>query len=371
MGRRAKLKKARVQALATAKAKRKQQRSAKPKTTTSSYTVDDLLTRAEDAMDAFQLELAVKFCDKALGLEPDCVRVLDTLGPLLLETGEADRALDCFKRSIDLSPLTGHSKYLYMAQLSEGVVAIDYIKRGIEIMTKLLEGVGGGEACASVESVTSVELSNAYCALAEVYLTDSCFSADAGSLCQEACSKALELCSGNAEALQVQASCLLSLERTDEAKETLVKSVSLWLPSGDDVTVMSLEGVADVPPYWSRVNTAKLLLEMGEHQTAFLVLEGLLKDDDEVIAVWYLMGWLHTLTKDADSARFYLEQTLTLFSKHESDEEDILKHTQELLDELGPASDECDVGVACDDVGGACEDGDSSDDQCGTTMDTS
>ncbi len=60
-----------------------------------------------------------------------------------------------------------------MAQLSEGVVAIDYIKRGIEIMTKLLECAGGGEACASVESVTSVELSNAYCALAEVYLTDS------------------------------------------------------------------------------------------------------------------------------------------------------------------------------------------------------
>ena len=91
------------------------------------------------------------------------------------------------------------------------------------------------------------------------------FSADAGSLCQEACAKALELSSSNAEALQVQASCLLSLQRTDEAIETLVKSVSLWLP-GDDVTVMSSEGVADIPPYWSRVNTAKLLLEMGEHQ---------------------------------------------------------------------------------------------------------
>jgi len=37
-----------------------------------------------------------------------------------------------------------------------------------------------------------------------------------------------------------------------------------------------------------------------------------LKDDDEVIAVWYLMGWLHTLTNDADSARFYLEQALTV-----------------------------------------------------------
>ncbi len=83
-----------AQALATAKARRKlKQGPAKHKTTTP-YSVDDLLTRAEDAMDAFQLDLAVKFCDKARGLEPNCVRVLDTLGPLLLETGDSDRALD-------------------------------------------------------------------------------------------------------------------------------------------------------------------------------------------------------------------------------------------------------------------------------------
>ena len=47
-------------------------------------------------------------------------------------------------------------------------------------------------------------------------------------------------------------------------------------------------------------------------QTAFEVLEGLLHEDDEVVGVWYLMGWLHHLTGDADSARFYLEQTQTV-----------------------------------------------------------
>ena len=62
--------------------------------------------------------------------------------------------------------------------------------------------------------------------------------------------------------------------------------------------------------------------------------------------------------------------SIQLFSKHESDEADILKHTKELLDELGPAGDECEVGVACDEVGGACDDGDSSD-NCEATMDTS
>lgn len=32
-------------------------------------------------------------------------------------------------------------------------------------------------------------------------------------------------------------------------------------------------------------------------------------EDDEVVGVWYLMGWLHYLTADRDSALFYLEQT--------------------------------------------------------------
>ncbi len=49
---------------------------------------------------------------------------------------------------------------------------------------------------------------------------------------------------------------------------------------------------------------------------AFEVLEGLLGEDDEVVGVWYLMGWLHHLLGDADSARFYLEQmqTVSIFS---------------------------------------------------------
>ena len=38
--------------------------------------------------------MAVKFCEHALQLEPTNLHVLDTMAPLLLETGETDRALE-------------------------------------------------------------------------------------------------------------------------------------------------------------------------------------------------------------------------------------------------------------------------------------
>lgn len=133
------------------------------------------------------------------------------------------------------------------------------------------------------------------------------------------------------------ASCLLSQGKQDDAKTSLMRGVSLWLPSkvgsvlsSEGASVAAMSPTTSLPPYFSRVNTAKLLLEVQEYevgqpfllmsiedlslyiQVAFEVLEGLLHDDDEVVGVWYLMGWLHYLIRDADSARFYLEQTQTV-----------------------------------------------------------
>ena len=117
----------------------------------------------------------------------------------------------------------------------------------------------------------------------------------------------------------------------------LLKGVSLWLPSssgrgklpsGPSASSSDQDTGISPPPYHSRVNCAKLLLELSEYnvsnelmeysllsypptrlQRAYDVLEGLLCEDDEVVGVWYLMGWLCYLTKDNDSARFYLQQT--------------------------------------------------------------
>ena len=73
---------------------------------------------------------------------------------------------------MSLCPDEGHTKYLYLGQLTQGKEAIGYLSKGIEIMTKEEgEGLEGGASVGVVDK--REELSNAYCALAEVYLTDT------------------------------------------------------------------------------------------------------------------------------------------------------------------------------------------------------
>ena len=72
-----------------------------------------------------------------------------------------------------MSPESGHAKYLYMGQLTSGEEAVGYLTRGIAIMEREVEE-RGREAAAMIEGeVTNDEISAAYCALAEIYLTDS------------------------------------------------------------------------------------------------------------------------------------------------------------------------------------------------------
>ena len=51
-----------------------------------------LLLQVDECLDNFNFELAVKFCERALDIEPDNVEVLEMAGSVFLETGDIDKA---------------------------------------------------------------------------------------------------------------------------------------------------------------------------------------------------------------------------------------------------------------------------------------
>ena len=208
------------------------------------------------------------------------------------------------------------------------------------------------------------KLSDAYCNLAELYLTDLCDEDTAETDCEGYLEKALQLQDVDGEpfvdALQTMASLRLSqndkrteavpfilraYEKQRVGSEALATLVGLGEEKVDDSRnndiepqareLLEVEAANNLPEFEFRCQTAKLLLECaglldesttsGNHDTqtkdecitaAILVLGSLLAQNDEVIEIWYLTGCAFSAKTPPPigTAKFYLERARTMLT---------------------------------------------------------
>lgn len=335
------------------------------------YSIDQILDKAESFIEEYNYEMAQKFCQRALEMDADNIRALETCASLLLEAGDVKNAKHCLGRAVTVQPDEGHSKFLSLAQLFDGKESLQLYLQGIKIMT------GNPEL--------KRDTSSAFCSVADLYMTDLCDEPDAESECSNAIENALKADETNPEAWQTKARFQIVKSQFEDARGSIKHSLSLWLPSYEAVLenrsseAASAEGGFDpveVCPllYTTRIAASKMLIELEEWDLASKVLDGLLEEDDEVVETWYLLGWLNrlraTLEKsdgeknsenseskirlkpseidpesDCDgfnsNARYYLTQAQKVHtSKKPTDDEEMIKHIAELLEELGPGEPE-------------------------------
>ncbi|KAJ8291009.1 hypothetical protein GJAV_G00020370 [Gymnothorax javanicus] len=237
------------------------------KKTAEKYSTEQLLEKTEECMDNFNFEMAQMFCQRALDIEPTNLKILDML-------------------AVELSPEEGHSKYMYLGQIHTGMEAVQYFSKGIEVMLNALEeqtrsAEGAAAAVSGPDAeLTGRDVSVAFCSVAEIFFTDLCMEEGAAEKCKEAIEKALQYDGDNPEALQLMASYLFSTEHIQEGRDFLMRSVALWLPSqSSGAQPYRCEEEEDdeerqqsqIPPYESRITTAKLLVEAEEYECSFLL----------------------------------------------------------------------------------------------------
>ncbi|XP_046846352.1 probable assembly chaperone of rpl4 [Xenia sp. Carnegie-2017] len=299
------------------------------------FTIDDLIQKVEEYIENFNFEMAEKFCVRILETSPNNVRALNMVAAACLEIGKTDEAICYLKRAVEIEPDKGFSKYMTLGELLEGQHAVEYLKKGVELMInekKCFEKEDTDNPCenSDIEKITDRDISNAFCSLAEIYLTDFCLAEDAEASCKSYCNEAIQHDQNNPDAYQVMANCLLSEQKNEEAREALLKGMNLWRGIDDPVLKSSR-----IPSYDSRISLSKMLIEINEFDTAADVLGELLSEDDEVVQVWYLLGWNEYLKEqDYNSVVYYLEMAQKLFSQSECDDEPLLEHINELLLEV-------------------------------------
>ena len=102
-------------------------------------TVEALIAQGNAALSNMQPELAVKFFERANGMSPMDTNVMDALADVHLQLGDQARALELLLTSTSLAPEANPFKWLYLAQLQEGLDSLSTYMRGIAILERMMK----------------------------------------------------------------------------------------------------------------------------------------------------------------------------------------------------------------------------------------
>eukprot|EP00041_Stephanoeca_diplocostata_P025570 m.672339 g.672339 ORF g.672339 m.672339 type:complete len:380 (-) comp22776_c1_seq41:3597-4736(-) len=267
------------------------------------HSAESLLEKAEDLVAQCNCELAVRFCDRVLESEPTHCGALECKAVACLQSNQLDVAEACLRQAIEVSPDAGASKYLYLAQLLQGQDSVAAYTGAIQVLQREIE-TAQRERDSAAETAAAREIAEAFCGIAELYMTDLCDEEVAQDTCVDCCERALQYDAQSAQAMQTMASVSMSSSQPEAALSWIQQSLAVWhaptqmgagggsaAPSA--ATVDSGEGTTAlerVPPFEFRINTAKILMELGQHPVAMEVLGQLLREDAEVVEVWYLLA---------------------------------------------------------------------------------
>jgi len=295
------------------------------------YTVEQLIARAEACMDSCDFELAEKFYSKVLELDPSNCDIMEVLGEVLVDLGKVDKAKELFTRSIAIAPDVA-SKYMNLGQLLEGEEAITNFRKGIGLML-----VNKQKLSKKKNSTIEIDegLSAAYCSIAEVYLTDSCYNSDAEQECQRVLDNALQYTPNSPEVFYLLATFRISQQRNEEALEAVTRAYSFWKNDSRDCNSNSslFKDPEYLPPYQLRFNTAKLFVELGEYQTAIEIFEALVAEEDCIAEVWHSLGLAYQGINDLNATHECLSTALKLF-KQASEFDEVVDSVTTLLSKI-------------------------------------
>ncbi|KAG8187401.1 hypothetical protein JTE90_016945 [Oedothorax gibbosus] len=306
--------------------------------------LDILVDEAEAAIDSFNYDTAEAKLKEYLNHNPNNTKALEMLASVYIEESDWMQAENLLKRCIDLSPEIGHSKYFSLAQFNEGEESLRFYQKGIQVIEK---EIGNWENIIPAKDEDERKrlirsLSDAYCSISEIYMTDCCDSENAEGNCFSAIEAAISSDPSNTDAYQSLANFHLVKGQTKEAKEATEKSLSFWLPLHealrdgelDETASKDLENV--LPSYDSRIQTSKLLIELEMLDEATNILDGLYEEDDEVVEVLYLLGWTNYNQGDDYklNAHYYLKKAKEMGVKTGLAEVECMSHIDELLEEL-------------------------------------
>lgn len=277
-----------------------------PQSSNQPHDAASLIEKAHTLLAQSNFELAIKFLERALEVEPTHAEAKELLGIAELEGGDAERGRECL---IQLLPphapeAPAHpSPYLYLAQSAENPQeALGYYTTAAAMLEKIISAeeeearekgkqVSEGEEFEDAVGEERKMAVNALLAMIEIWMSDLCMEESAEGNCDALISRALSISPNDPEARLSLASIRMSQSRFDEAKAIAMRLYN------------DFEGREPfdpiLPPLPARLALARLLLEHHEHLAALDIVSTIREEDTLNVEGAYLEGWALYLRAEA------------------------------------------------------------------------
>ena len=236
-----------------------------------------LMREAEEALSMFDYERACMKMESALQLAPTDTDIMDKLGEVAVSyLGEEEKGLAVLRRSIEVAPDSGYTKYMTVGQAIGGGEGLQYYKKGAENLAAMMQ------VCTDATELADLKdsMAQCFCAVAELWTTDLCMEEGAEHQCKAALDFAAQHNPKNVELHYLYAQLNLRLDKIDESKASLQQCTAL-LDALDEEQHPSTD---------IKVEIGKLLMQVNEWSEAYQFLKLLLLEDDGNGYLWYLMG---------------------------------------------------------------------------------
>ena len=99
---------------------------------------DRLVSQAENAVASFNMKSAIEYYETALICTPNDTTIIDALADVYLQTADIDKAKTLLEKSTKLAPTENPCKWLFLAQLNSGFVAIDCYNAAVKYLKERL-----------------------------------------------------------------------------------------------------------------------------------------------------------------------------------------------------------------------------------------
>ncbi|OCF35611.1 hypothetical protein I317_05245 [Kwoniella heveanensis CBS 569] len=274
---------------------------AAPASQPSSGSVDpaSLLEKAHILLGQSNFELAIKFLDRVLELEPTNLEARELAGVAELEGGDDEQGrahlLQLLPPHVP-EPPSHPSPYLYLAQTAQDPqealgyysTATAMLEQRIAVKDRKGKGKQQGDAADAglelEEEDEEVRMAvTALVAMIEIWMSDLCFEESAEKNCDSLISRALSISPRDPEVRLALASIRMSQSRFEEAKAVVV---SLY---------EDMEGREPFDPILpalpARLSLSRLLLEHHLHLEALDILSTIREEDSLNVEGAYLEGW--------------------------------------------------------------------------------